>query len=809
MVIKVKRFCFILFLIALPLFSYSQNKGVLYIILIDSSSGEPIPFNQISIEGTSQVGTSDKKGLFVTDSLKYGIYQLNTVGYNYSNRTFKITLKQQKKTVRIQLTSDVIEIQEVKIKKSGKNQMNYKMYKVDHTIVTAGIKTEEIATKNIEGNKSAGTGRQIYKSIAGLNIWESDGAGIQLGIGGRGLDPSRTSNFNTRQNGYDISADALGYPESYYTPNIEAVEKIQLIRGAAALQFGTQFGGLLNFVMKEGGKKKVALVLKQTKGSFGFDNSFFSVGGTVKDVNYYVYGNYKNGNDWRPNSDFDVYSVGGQIKKEFGKNSYLKFEFTKMNYLTQQPGGLTDIQFNTDPSISIRDRNWFRVNWNLAAISYSTKLKGGDRLSSKLFGLHASREALGFLGQINRVDLLNERTLISGHYKNWGNETRWLKSYKVDSNLYWTAVAGIRVYQGHNISRQGDASSDSSANFNFIHEKVDGSLYTFPSSNYSAFAEHIFQISSKFGITPGVRYEHIRTKSDGVYRETIEDLAGTVIFDSLHTDIRKNNRNLVIGGVAFDYQVKTNHRIYANITQNYRSINFTDMQVQNPNFKIDPDLEDEKGFNADVGFQGFKKGVLYYDVSFFLLSYNNRIGTTIEVDPQLYNTYQYRTNISASLTKGVEAFVEFDIWKAITSDSSKFSLKVFVNGSYIDARYINSEVTAFENKKVELVPPLTIKTGFKFNFKKFVASYQYSYTSEHFSDATNSVSQGNAVNGIIPSYWISDVSVKYTIKKLQFGTGINNMLNQSYFTRRASGYPGPGIIPSSPRNFYFSLQISL
>ena len=65
-----------------------------------------------------------------------------------------------------------------------------------------------------------------YAKIPGLNIWESDGAGIQIGLGGRGLNPSRNFNFNTRQNGYDISADALGYPESYYSPPSEAIDEI-------------------------------------------------------------------------------------------------------------------------------------------------------------------------------------------------------------------------------------------------------------------------------------------------------------------------------------------------------------------------------------------------------------------------------------------------------------------------------------------------------------------------------------------------------------------------------------------------------
>ena len=79
---------------------------------------------------------------------------------------------------------------------------------------------------------------------------------FQLGIGGRGLSPNRNSNFNTRQNGYDISADALGYPESYYTPPAESIERIEVVRGAASLQFGTQFGGMLNFRFKKGPQDK-------------------------------------------------------------------------------------------------------------------------------------------------------------------------------------------------------------------------------------------------------------------------------------------------------------------------------------------------------------------------------------------------------------------------------------------------------------------------------------------------------------------------------------------------------------------------
>jgi Outer membrane receptor for Fe3+-dicitrate len=92
---------------------------------------------------------------------------------------------------------------------------------VEGVVVYEGKKSEVVSLRDITANLATNNPRQVFSRVAGLNIWESDGAGLQLGIGGRGLSPNRTSNFNTRQNGYDISADALGYPESYYTPPLK------------------------------------------------------------------------------------------------------------------------------------------------------------------------------------------------------------------------------------------------------------------------------------------------------------------------------------------------------------------------------------------------------------------------------------------------------------------------------------------------------------------------------------------------------------------------------------------------------------
>lgn len=706
---------------------------------------------------------------------------------------------------------DTTVLQEVNVESNSTNlgELN-RLKPIEGVLISQGKKNEVIQLDEVITNKAANQSRQIYSRIPGLNIWESDGGGLQLGIGGRGLDPSRTSNFNTRQNGYDISADALGYPESYYTPPTEAVEKIQFIRGAASLQFGTQFGGLLNFVLKDGPSDgDFDFVFRKTNGNFAFDATFLSMAQANTKTKYYTYFQKKSGNDFRPNSSFDVYAGGVYLTHHFTEKTSVKLEYSKSSYFAQQAGGLTDYQFNTTPFESYRERNWFAVDWNLFALQLNHNFSSTSRINSKFFGLNASRKALGFLGQINRTDPNTERDLILGEFKNIGNETRYLKLYDVGKNV-WALLVGSRVYFGNNTSIQGVAPDGDLPRFDFVDgEKSYRSFYEFPSLNVSLFAEHIFNFKNDWSITPGIRFEHINTTADGWFKNETMDLAGNLVFSEQLLDQKENARSFIIGGIGVNKKINKAIQLYGNVSQNYRSINFTDMQIVNPNFRIDPNLQDEKGFNSDLGIRGTIGKKLNYDVSAFVLYYNNRIGTTLKVDSALFNTYQYRTNISASIAKGIESFFELSIFEFLKHPPKHFSTTIFANVALIDAQYVRSEEPAFEGKYVEFVPPISYKTGVCIKYKTFKTSLQYSHTEEHFSDATNAEFIPNAVVGIIPSYTVIDWNLSYTYQQITLEGGINNLLNEIYFTRRARGYPGPGIIPSPPRQFFITLQIKL
>ncbi|RMG72658.1 MAG: TonB-dependent receptor, partial [Bacteroidetes bacterium] len=334
--------------------------------------------------------------------------------------------------------------------------------------IFAARKTEVIPMAAVQANKATNNAREAFARVAGLNIWESDCGGLQLGLGGRGLSPGRSAHFNLRQDGVDIAAEAIGYPESYYSPPLQAVERVEIVRGAASLQYGPQFGGLVNFVLREGPTDRKAQVRSaQTLGSFGLFNSFNSLGGQLGPVNYYGYFQYKRGNCWRCNSSFEQQQGYLGLRVQLGRRASLRLSHTRMRYLAQQAGGLTDRLFAEDARQALRARNWFRVQWDLPSAQLDLRLARRWALNVRAFGLVAQRDALGRLDRINVADLGGPRDLIQDRFRNLGAEARLRHRFAWLGDTA-TILAGLRGYATHTVQRQGLGSEDSSATFAFL-----------------------------------------------------------------------------------------------------------------------------------------------------------------------------------------------------------------------------------------------------------------------------------------------------------------------------------------------------
>ena len=711
-------------------------------------------------------------------------------------------------TPKIQVLSEVV----LNAKKTKVFELK-RLKDVEGTTINAGRKTEVVLVEQSMANLASNNSRQIYSQVSGLNIYENDDAGIQLHIGGRGLDPNRTSNFNTRQNGYDISPDVLGYPESYYTPPAEALKEIQIIRGASSLQYGTQFGGLINFVIKSPNPTKpLELISRNTIGSNNLFTNFTSMSGTKGKFSYYTFFNFKKGDGFRNNSEFNSKNIFLYLSYQLTDKTSISTEFTYLNYLAQQAGGLSDDMFSKDPLQSNRSRNWFGLDWFLYNLKLKSKLGDHTNFSFSFFGLNAKRNSLGYRSnRVSQIDPMTERDFISGSFNNFGAEARLLTKYTF-LNLNSTFLVGSKFYKSNNSGEQGPGSNDSDANFSYAYSEYPNysnqSKYTYPNLNYSVFTENIFYLNDKISLTPGIRFEFIQTESDGFYKKINVDAAGNVILNESITDQEIRKRSFALFGVGASYKPFIAIEVYFNASENYRSVTFADISIFNPAYSISPNISDESGSTIDLGVRGDISQLISYDVNVFNLNYNNRIGFIQKADA-FGRVKSERGNVGDATIYGIESLLDVDLRRVFLMPDF-FSLNTFVNTSFITSEYTASQVPGIRGKKIEFVPEKNLKTGVRFGYNNLMLNFQYTYLSDQFTDASNAtVGNLSGVVGEIPAYSIMDLSLSYSYKKFKGECGINNLQDNHYFTRRATGYPGPGIIPSAPRTVYFTVQIKL
>ena len=706
---------------------------------------------------------------------------------------------------------------------TAKQQSPERMPEIKENVLFSGKKNEVLKLSNINGNFSTNNAREIFSRVPGVTIWENEGSGIQINVGVRGLSPNRSWELNTRQNGYDISSDVFGYPEAYYNPPLEAVETIELVRGGSSLQFGPQFGGMLNYVLKRETKKKFSFETQNTVGSYGLMSSYNAIGGNFEKFSYYVYNHSRSADGWRENSEYTVRNTHAFAEYRFTENTKVSAEYTNMDYQMQQAGGLTDEQFDNNPQQSARERNWFGTPWNVFSINFDTKITDNFTSNTKLFGLIGERNSIGFTATPNVEDAINpatndfaNRRVDRDYYKNFGLENRNIYKYKlgkINNNLAF----GVRLYKA-NTQRLQDGRGTTGSDFDL---SIDGRYVRdldFTTENVAVFAENQFKLTEKLSVTPGVRYEYIQNTGEGRFGIS----GGTdVAFPN-----KTISRSQPLFGLGLEYKFRTTN-IYANITQAFRPVLFSDLTPPAVTDVIDPNLKDASGFNADVGFRGTFKNYLNFDFSLFYLSYNNRIGNIRQFvnNDTAQGTYIYKANLGETVNKGIEGFFNLNFTKLFEIDKPYGNLDFFASVSFIYSRYkdfksftttgtapnVTITETNLSGNRVENAPRYIHNFGLSWGNNNISATMQYRMSGRVFTDANNTKSpSANGVTGMLNDYRVFDLSTEYKfLKNYNIRAGVNNLLDENYATRRASGYPGPGILPGEGRTFYISVGAKL
>lgn len=664
--------------------------------------------------------------------------------------------------------------------------------------VFTGKKTEVIVVDSIDANKAINNTRQILGRIPGLNIVESETGGfVANGVGIRGLNPVQSLELNVRQNGYNLAADVYGYNETYYLPPMEAVERVEFIKGASSLQFGSQLGGMVNYVLKEeSGGKPYTYSTMQTAGSTGLFNSYHAMRGTTGKFSYSSFLAYRTLRGWRNNSAQQQFTGFGSLKYKPSEKLTLGLEYSLLRNKIKMPGGLTDAQFEASSQLSVRSRNWLKSPWNILSANAIINMNKNTVLHLVTTFLAGERSLVWFNALPGVPDEKDPSTrsyaareIDREIMKSSATEGRLVHPYHL-GKLASTLVAGTRISYAK-FTRLEEAPGSNGVGFDLTPKGEYEEQYVFKTVNLAAFVENKIQLGKNFFVSPGLRFESLATEAEaeyevgGVEKETEEE----------------KERSFVLGGIGVQYEKGLHTTLYGNLTQSYRPIDYAQLIPFGTVTQVDPQLKDPKGWNADLGIRGSVKQFFNYDVSLFYLHYANRIGNVLKTN-DAGAAYVFRTNQAQSIHKGLESYLELIITRWLQASKGFGKLNIYHSFAYTDARYSKGD---YKGNRVEYAPRWMNRVGLGFEKTWISCNFQYSHQSKAYGDAANTERSNNPIVGQIPAYQVWDLSATGKWKNLRLKAGVNNFTDQRYFTQRTDEYPGPGIIPSVGRSYYVGL----
>ena len=678
---------------------------------------------------------------------------------------------------------------------------------VAETYIYSGKKTEIINIAQKEGDITNKVARQLFVKIPGVFVYDMDGAGNQLNIATRGLDPHRGWEFNIRKDGVITNSDMYGYPASHYSMPLESIERIQLVRGTGSLQYGAQFGGMLNYIGKQGDTiRKFNFESINSVGSYKQLSTYNALGGKIGKFRYYGYIYRKSRDGYRKYEHTDSEAQQVSIAYEPTKNFSVTFEWARSEYVYRIPGPLTDKQFEDDPRQATRTRNYFNPDIHVPSVRIAWSVSDRTNIQFVSSAVLGKRSSVMYDKPTNIADTINAGTMDFNNrqididrFRSYTTELRILHNYKISK--FKNVLAGGLQYMNNNLNRSqlGKGTTASDFDLTLLDPQWGRDLYL-KTQNLAVFAENNIQLTTKLRIGVGVRVETGKT-----------DLSGTISYYEAEKIPVAMDHKFPLFGANVSYKATRDIEMYAGFSQAYRAMAFKDLIPSSTFEKVDPAISDANGYNIELGFRG-SHGFLSFDINGYLLQYNNRFGTLALTDPS-GALYTYRTNTGNSRTTGLEMLIQGS-WLL----AGKTGLSVFTSTSVMDARYTKGKLKSgnanidIRGNKVESAPDIISRSGITLRVGRFSVTGLYSYTAKSFADALNTVSPPpvTGATGLVPAYGIIDLNAMIRISSaLELRLNINNVTGKQYFTKRPMFYPGPGVWPSDGRNMNMSLAIKL
>ncbi len=746
----------------------------------------PVTSAIVRIVGTRIGATVDSLGQFRFAAVAAGVHQLEARAIGHTLGSVRVVVQDRATSVvYVRLTAAPSMLAGVTVVGGGSDALD----RLPGSAAT--ISNDRIAAQQpLSAN-------DVLRTITGVHVQDEEGAGLRANIGIRGLDPDRSRAVLVLEDGIPVALAPYGEPELYYSPPIDRMSRIEVIKGSGSIVFGPQtIGGVLNYVTAEPVAGMGGHVAARGGGG-GQQFTKLEVGGSRGAVRGLVSGFRRRADDFN-GLRYDVRDVTMKagVRTMFGDVSAkvsLYDEGSNATYV-----GLTDSLFRANPYRHPMLNDRLAIARQAATVAHEIALGPGTTLRTAAYSYHTSRDW-------SRRDYTygaTGGTILPGNGS--GSRDRSFDVGGIEPRLrtLWHAGGvtsaldvGARYHRERARDRYVVGTADGTPMSVRDDEERTGEAV-------SAWVQNRFALRSTLDLTPGVRFERFRfdrhitrgrvRRSDGTtVARTVEDL-----------DIRSGDVvSEVIPGLGLAWTPRPLATIFAGAHRGFAPPRTKDALIYGdptlaPNAQVpDPvslQLDAERSWNYEMGARLTPRPWFAFEATFFLLDFTNQI---IEPSQSAGSTAAASVaNQGETRHEGIEVGGSFDVgrWQG-----GAFSLAIEGNYTFATARFSadrfirrGSDTVNVRGNALPYAPHHRAHAAIAFDHPAAGLRLRLdgNAVGRQFSDNFETVTgSANGRVGAIPAHRVLDVSGQFAIPGLSGVTltaAVRNVTDRGYMVSR-------------------------
>ena len=609
--------------------------------------------------------------------------------------------------------------------------------------------------------------QDVLKTIPGVNVrGDEGGLGSIPNIGIRGLGPGRSAKVLLLEDGAPIQPSLFISNASYYSPPVEQIGGIEVLKGASGLKYGpSNIGGVVNYLSKTPSQ---GFKLTGKVGNYGYRLAEIEAGGksssngAIGGINL-----IQSESDGYQGNGFKMYDILMKGGVEIAQNQWLSLKYTHYdNNINTSYVGLRPNQYVNRSKDNPAPNDRFITQRNAVDINHAFEINADTKINTLMYWSRLSRnywrqsivnrtqDATVFrtcnqgsdclVGRNREFQMLGLDSRVSHAYQAFGisNEAEFGIRLHTESQINKIETSKTLDYSGRIVSHE-----DNKAN------------------SVAVYGQNRFLLTKDFALIPGVRIESYNQNRSNI----LTHKSGSA----------KNVET--IPQIGATWQVIPRAQVYGSV---YKGFAPAQLSTAIDDKGVDQQLAPERSTNMELGLRG-RSGAFSYDSAVFSMNFSNQI-----VNQSLAAGIS-KANGGRSLHQGAELALGYVLGHGWGING---------NATYIPiAKFVGSNSLGRYGNRISYTPKLTSNLGVSYEKNGFNTLVSLNYVSNQYADSANTVVENTiGTLGEIPAFVTVNWSANYAINKdLKVFGVINNLFDKRYIASRNPD----GIFAGAPLNF--------